>query len=334
MIHNLLTLSECNSMIEQANQQAFQPVIANQQSNPLIEYMTDTTPYQNVDRTVLHPGFFQSLVMKAIDERIEQVTGFPINHYSEWIIDRLTVNSTYHPHYDNTLVPNDLIPHASITVFLNDLSEFADSVEGGQLVYPTISGKTAKNVNGNTDPIQIQSTQGLGVVHHNVDEKQGLEPYSLHALLPITSKTLESSSSSSSSTVPYLYVAKKYILPVPISKIRRYAIPIYLMLFGRHGHTPVTNLLSECYIAGIHQFGVDSGNLYFDYLIVGVPTLFLVILLSLLGYQMYRYWIVPHVTTVTPTTHTTSAVTTTTNKSTAAHHKSASRNAPATKKKN
>ncbi len=326
MIHNLLTLSECDTMIEQANQQAFKPVISNQLANPLIEYMTDTTPYQNVDRTVLHPGFFQSLVMKAIDERIEQVTGFPINHYSEWIIDRVTVNSTYHPHYDNTLVPNDLIPHATITVFLNDLSEYADRVEGGQLVYPTISGKTAKNVNGNTDPIQIQPTQGLGVVHHNVNEKQRLETFSLHALLPITSKIQESSSS----TVPYLYIAKKYILPTPISKVRRYAIPIYLLLFGRHGQTPITNLLSECYIAGIHQFGVDHGNLYFDYLIVGLPALILVMLLSLLGYLMYRHWMLSRAA-VTPTTSTSATTPTTATavpKKPTAHHKSA------TKKKN
>jgi hypothetical protein len=337
MIHNLLTLAECQSMMEQAQQQTFRPVSSTQSSNPLIEYMTDTAPYRNVERTALHPGFFQSIMMKAVDERIEQVTGFPLNHYSEWIIDRVTINSTYHPHYDNTYVPNELVPHATITVFLNDVSEYADTVEGGQLVYPTIGSKTTKNVQGSsTDPIQIQSTQGLGVVHHNTNEKQLLETYSLHGLLPLTYKT---NANHDNSNVPYLYIARKYILPVPISKIRRYTIPIYLMLFGRHGDTFVMNALQECYVTCVQQFGVDMGNLYFDYTIVGIPALILVLLVSIIGYAIYRHVVVVVVANdgskVTTTTSTTTAAIP---KKAKSHHQPnhppPNHKSPATKKKN
>ena len=303
MIHNLLTLSECTTMIEQANQQTFQPVLSTMSSNPLIEFMTDNTPYRNVERTVLHPGFFQSLIMKAVDERIEQVTGFPINRYSEWIIDRLTINSTYHPHYDNTLVPSEFVPHATITVYLNDLSDYSETIEGGELVYPTIGGGTTTNAQtvngGNTDPIRIQPTQGLGVVHHNVNEKQRLETHSLHALLPIAYKAKdntndEMSSSSTSNNVPYLYIARKYILPAPISKVRRYTIPVYLILFGRHGRTLMTNVLSECYQQCIQHFGIDHGNLYFDSIIVGAPVSILVLLVAFIGYYIYRHVYLPN----------------------------------------
>jgi hypothetical protein len=346
MIHNLLTLSECQLLMEQAQQQGYRSVMtstpsSSYSSNPLIEYMTDTTPYQNIDRTVLHPGFFQSLILKAVDERIEQVTGFPINHYSEWIIDRITINSTYHPHYDNTYIPHELIPHATITVFLNDLSNDMDRVEGGQLVYPTIGSKTSKkNQNRNTDPILIHSTQGLGVVHHNTNEKQHLETYSLHGLLPLTYKSYDNHGSDNTNPVPYLYIARKYILPVPISKIRRYTIPIYLLLFGRHGNTFVTNLLQDWYKLCIQQsWGIDNGILYFDYIIVGVPIVFLIVLFTIIGYMIYRQLILPsHDVAVTETTTTSNTSTTKTtippppkkskSKTTDTHHK-----APMTTKK-
>ena len=340
MIHNLLTLVECQTMIEQAQQQTFRPVPSSssssrQSANPLIEYMTDTTPYRNVDRTVLHPGFFQSLLMKAVDERIEQVTGFPIHHYSEWIIDRLTINSTYHPHYDNTYLPNELVPHATITVFLNDVSEFSDTVEGGQLVYPTIGGKTTKNMHGSTDPIRIQPTQGLGVVHHNTNEKQLLETYSLHGLLPLTYQH-NHDDHRHDNKVPYLYMARKYILPIPISKVRRYTIPVYLTVFGHHSDGLVMKVLQEWYILCVQQFGIETGNLYFDYSIVGGPALILVLLLAFMGYTIYRHVVV--VVTLSsnqeknddhhrPKNDTTTKVAT-------SRKPSSSHKAPATKKKN
>lgn len=341
MIHNLLTLVECQTMIEQAQQQTFRPVPSSsssssrQSANPLIEYMTDTTPYRNVDRTVLHPGFFQSLLMKAVDERIEQVTGFPIHHYSEWIIDRLTINSTYHPHYDNTYLPNELVPHATITVFLNDVSEFADTVEGGQLVYPTIGGKTTKNMHGSTDPIRIQPTQGLGVVHHNTNEKQLLETYSLHGLLPLKYQH-NHDHHLHDNKVPYLYMARKYILPIPISKVRRYTIPVYLTVFGHHSDGLVMKVLQEWYILCVQQFGIETGNLYFDYSIVGGPALILVLLLAFMGYTIYRHVVVVGTLSSNqeknddhhrPKNDTTTKVAT-------SRKPSSSHKAPATKKKN
>jgi hypothetical protein len=320
MIHNLLTLEECNTLITDAQQQTFQSIsttttISSSSSsssssrnsnthtppaNPLLEYMTDTTPYVNVDRTVLQYGFFQSIGMKAIEERIEQVTGFPVLQYSDWIIDRLSVNSTVHPHYDNTYVPSHLIPHATITVFLNDFDGV--QLEGGQLIYPSI-GTGGVDANGgsitakNTDPIQIRPTQGLAVVHHNINEKQVLEYHSLHAMLPVTTKRrtendhsnnddMNDDSTSSTTTPSYLYIARKYILPVPISKIRRYTFPMYLLLFGQHSF--IQQQLTTCFYICIQQFGVDQGNMYFDYILIGIPILLLTIVVALVGYIVYQ----------------------------------------------
>lgn len=250
VIHNLLTVPECETLVQQATSKV-QPVV----KVDSLQLTVDPKPYVQIDRVMLWQGMLKGPAGKAVEERIEQVTGFPSSHYSDWTVDRLTTGSYWKPHYDT--LPGNFVPLATITVFLSDPPE-----SGGELVYPST----------HTDPIKIRPIQGMAVVHHNTNEKHEFEVNSLHALLPVTTANL-----------PF-YVARKYILPAPVSNARRMALPVFAAATG--GKLPDFVVQTHDWLTA--QYGVETGGAYFDKLVVFLPILLLLILVQYIGQIVHK----------------------------------------------
>ena len=261
VIHNLLTPKECESLVRQAGP-LVRPLQAGQ--NDPLQYTTQSDKFVQTQRVHLWEGLWQSPDRKAIQERIEQVTGFPAAHLSDWTVDRLTQGSYWQPHYD-TLADN-YVPMATITVFLsvpttNDGDENNEG-GGGEIVYPNTETKP---------PVLIRPVQGLAVVHHNTDEQHQFDLHSLHAILPVTGSG-------------EFYVATKYILPLPVSNARRGVLPAVAFLNG--GRLP--DLVVSLHDVLVAQFGVETGGLYFDKVCVFVPVLILLALANVVGLYVHR----------------------------------------------
>jgi hypothetical protein len=251
IIHNLLTSTECQTLIQQSANK-FSPV----DRTDRLQLTVDPSPFVQVDRVMLWQGIMKGPAGKAIDERIEQVTGFPVLHYSDWVVDRLPAGSHWKPHYD--VLPGNDVPLATITVFLSDVTS------GGEMVYPSTSKQ----------PVKIRPVMGLAIVHHNTNERHEFDENSIHGLLPVTGDDKDA----------VLYVARKFILPNPVSNARRIGLAIASAPFG--GKLP--SFLLQLYDVLTRQFGEETGGLYFDKVVVFVPVLLLLILLQFIGQAIHK----------------------------------------------
>jgi hypothetical protein len=240
LIHNLLTAAEC-AVLMGGPHTPYLPIHPSHTN--AVQYLADATPYEHVQRRV-HYAWPGSTFAKAVDERIEQVTGFPAAHFSEWIIDRLEEASTIHPHHDT--LPGAVVPHATLTVVL---SVPDDDDDVGALVYPV----TARG-----DPMQVQPRAGLAVVHHNaLPQRPEWDPHAVHGWRP--------------GKPGVVYLARRYILPTPVSPLRWWALPLYTA--GTHGQIP--SLLLQWHAWCVHQFGHAAGNTYWEQSLVALPALLL-----------------------------------------------------------
>jgi hypothetical protein len=259
LIHNLLSPTECDSLIEQAASKVT-PVVANR-PDPL-QFTTDPEKFVKTQRVLLwHGTALQGPVFKAVEERIEQVTGFPSAHYSDWVVDMLTAGSYWQPHFD--ILAGNFAPLATITVFLSSPNDDDDDDGGGgELVFPSVR---------DGDPVMVRPVRGLAVVHHNTNEHHEFETRSLHAMLPVTADG-------------EYFVARKFILPLPVSNARRVALPLLAMPLG--GVLP--GFVVSAHDLLIDRFGVDKGGMYFDKVVVFVPVLILLILAQRIASAVQR----------------------------------------------
>jgi hypothetical protein len=245
LIHNLLTEEECDVLIAAA-----EPRISPVEKDDILQMTLSAKDVEGVQRVMLWQGMLQTPAKKAIEERIEQVTGFPSSHYSDFIIDKLEPGGRWKAHYDvkEGMVP----PTASITVFL--------SSDGGPLVYPM-----------SKDPVKILARKGVAVVHHNTNDRHQLDQNTLHALLP------------SQGEGP-VYVARKYVYPVPVATARRLVLPVFAAPFG--GKLP--DLVVGVHDALVEKFGAEQGSLYFDKLCVFIPLLLILGVAQLIGTALHK----------------------------------------------
>lgn len=229
LIHNLMTDEEADSLLQSAKSK-LSPI-----TEDILQYSTDKENFENVERAVLWHGMLQTPSRKAIEERIEQVTGFPAAHHSDFIIDKLEAGTHWKPHYDTHPY---LIPMATITVFLTD--------NGGPMVFPSAK-----------EPVKIIPTKGMAIVHHNTDNKYNMDLSSVHAMM-------------ASSDGP-AYVARKYIFTTPVSNARRIALPVVALPFG--GKLP--GFVPAFHDFMVEKFGMEDGPVYFDKACVFIPLLIL-----------------------------------------------------------
>jgi hypothetical protein len=235
LIHNLLTDEECDNLVGRAESK-FQPA---GKTRDTLQLTQDAEALVDVETVMLWQGLLQGPAQKAVEERIEQVTGFSTSHFSDFVVDKFESGSYWNAHYDNIGINQ---PIASVMVFLND------DIEGGEIVYPATQ----------TDPIKILPTKGMAVVHHNTDEHQDFDFNSLHGLLPPNGR---------------LYVARKYIYAQPLSNARRIALPLFALPFGGSLPGPVTSL----YRIMVEKFGEEQGGMWFDKACVFLPLLLILL---------------------------------------------------------
>jgi hypothetical protein len=235
LIHNLINEDECDSLIRRAESK-MQPVADTRDTLQLVH---DKNTLHEVETVMLWQGMLQGPAQKAIEERIEQVTGFPATHFSDFSVDKFESGSYWDAHYDN-IAANQ--PIATIFIFLND------DVEGGEIVYPGTR----------TDPIKIQPKRGMAVVHHNSDDNHGFDFSSLHGLLPPSGR---------------IYVARKYIYATPVSNARRIVLPLFALPFGGALPGPVVML----YNMMVDKFGEEQGGMLFDKICVFLPILLILL---------------------------------------------------------
>jgi hypothetical protein len=233
LIHNLLTEQECDDLIKAADKKV-EPI----EKDNILEFSYETDKLHKIERTVLWKGGVQARSGKEIEERIEQVTGFPEAHFSDFVVDRLDKGSYWNPHYD---AHSYLSAMATITVFLTD--------EGSPIVYPSCK-----------EPVKINPRKGMAIVHHNTNEHNQLDMSSLNAIMPPTS--------SEGSPV---YIARKYVFFEPVSNSRRFVLPLIAAPFG--GKLPRVVVSTHDLMIG--KFGVEQGGSYFDRLCVFLPVLLL-----------------------------------------------------------
>jgi len=233
LIHNLLTPEECNMLIAKA-----QKKMQTSSSDSILEMTHNTNKMHKVQTATLWQGFWQLHANKAIEERIEQVTGFPAVHYTDFVVNKYEKGSYWQSHYD--VFPN-AIAMATITIFLNVGDE-------PSVVYPNAK-----------EPIKIHPKQGLAIVHHNTKEqRQDLDMDTLHATL-------------NNNGINTMYIAQKYILMEPISYARRIFVPIFTMI-GLGG------FMVQVHDVLVEKFGAEQGSSYFNKLCIALPVLILLLI--------------------------------------------------------
>lgn len=228
LIHNLLTSEECETMIASAKGK-LKPV----KEDNLLELLYETDKMVNMESAYLWQGLWQTPGSKAIEERIEQVTGFPSAHYTDFVVEKLEKGSYWKPHYDDFSTASVM---ATLTVFL--------SLDGSPVVYPS-----AKK------PVKINARQGMAIVHHNNNDRSNLDLNTIHAMLPYQGDEP-------------IYVARKYVLSTTTSHGRRIVLPVVAMLFGG---LPGFVILAHNWFSG--KFGNENGSSYFDKACVVLPVL-------------------------------------------------------------
>lgn len=239
LIHNTISEEQSNEIIRSARTKV-SPLV----KDDLLQLSTQMENYPGVERAVLWQGVLQTPSQKEISERIEQVTGFPVAHHSDWVVDKLEPGAFWKPHHD---VFADSTTICTITVFLSDA--------GGPIVYPSAK-----------EPIKIFPRQGMAVVHHNTDDMHKVDITSLHALMP------------NDSDGP-VYLARKFVFMEPVSNARRIALPVIALLCG--GKLP--GVISYLHTMLIEQFGIEQGSKFFDQACVFVPVLIFLLVASMVG---------------------------------------------------
>ncbi|EEC51679.1 predicted protein [Phaeodactylum tricornutum CCAP 1055/1] len=269
LIHNVLTREECKALQTRASTR-LQPLeaiasTAGGTRSPL-QYTTASSlrgdksggPYYvgDVSRVVLWQGLWQSQAAKAVEERIEQVTGFPSTHYSDWIVDRYEAGAYVRPHVDNILAADGTAPIAVLTVFLND--------DGGDaaIVYPSVPTNAAAQ-----KPLKIRPQQGLAVVHHVTDDHHRIDTNAVTGVLPASTEHGDA-----------YYLARKYIYATPVSTARRLVLPALSLVAAGGGNLP--SLVVRLHVAMLEQFGVPQGNANFDRVCIFVPLLLVLLLVQ------------------------------------------------------
>lgn len=254
LIHNLLTTIEADALVENAASKV-EPLETDKLDNLQLNFQPDK--YPGVESAMLWYGALASPAQKAIEERIEQVTGFPSDHFSDFVVDKIGAGAHWKPHLDNHPYAHYSTPIATILIFLTEPSPSDDETAGGSIVYPAAT----KN------PIQILPQKGLAIVHHNMDETNQLDMGTLHAMLPTPKGTQP------------IYVARKYVFEQPISRSRRMALPAFAFPFG--GKLP--KILVTFHDLLVDNFGVEDGGLYFDKACIMIPVLIFLLIAQFVG---------------------------------------------------
>lgn len=241
LIHNLLSNEECQMMMAMAKGKfdKVDDTISNLLEHTVAE--NDRKPRAfGIEKIMLWKGQLSGHAGKQINERIEQVTGYPQDQYSEWQISKFEKGSKHEMHYDFHPIYS---PVATITVFLNDLES---NESGGEIVYP----KAGKDKN----PIMVKPKLGLAVVHHNTDFDGHFDYHTLYGEKPLYNDEVK-------------YIARKFVYSEPLPPSKRVVLPILAALNisgSGSGGGKLPRWVVTLYNYLVVKFGLENGNMYFD----------------------------------------------------------------------
>uniref|UniRef100_A0A7S4K5L6 Prolyl 4-hydroxylase alpha subunit domain-containing protein n=1 Tax=Odontella aurita TaxID=265563 RepID=A0A7S4K5L6_9STRA len=295
LIHNMLSGAECAKLIDSAEKAGF-------------EYDGKLPGEGNGGRVALWRGQLEGHAGKQIEERMEQVMGYPAEHYSDWQISKYTSGGDEtasgggmyddgyaDPHYDYATAPPratkeqqeaairrvaGLRPHqhpithtamATVSVFLNEPGpSIVSDGEGASAPAGGGGGEIFFPNIKDLDPLKVAPRVGLAVVHHNTDAEGSYDPYSVHADMPLTG---------GGGGAKVKYVARKFVYDHPLPPSRRVVLPFLAMPLG--GRIP--GFVADAHDALLDRFGPQDGTKYFDKLAVFVPLLILLGVASAIG---------------------------------------------------
>jgi len=252
LIHNMLTVEECDELIRMADGK-YDRVddttgINNYLESTMASEKTGEATAKNIDRVTLWKGSIAGKLIKDIDERISQVTGFPPEHFSDFQINKYTAGSSHEPHFD--INPANGIM-ATITIFLNDVAQD----QGGEFIFST---PQAEGGDGDGEPVYISPTKALAIVHHNTDDKYNFDQSTIHEEAALLGG--------------YKYVAKKYVYLNPQPKHMRMVLPLMAMPFG--GKLPRVFITLQTTL--IDKYGIETAEVYFQKIVTMIPLLLLI----------------------------------------------------------
>lgn len=286
LIHNLLTHNECRDFIRYAenlfvskrlNDDAFDNYLEGTIPDLSSSSSIDAMIHGNVSSVMLWKGPIESgNFWKQIDDRIEQITGYPKQQFSHWTITRYSPQSSLDFHYDHHPTLN---PVVTISVFLNSLE--IDEVDVYLASNQTSFGGEAFYLPKNGPEIHILPREGLAFVHHNTDFEHGsFDKYAFFAensfSVPISDENKH---------IQYKYVARRYVYASTLSPNRRILLPLFSSING--GKLPR-------FIVSFHDFlwfqlGPQKGDVYFDRICYTIGSLLVLIITGFCAYAI-RKW--------------------------------------------
>jgi hypothetical protein len=266
LIHNLLNEDECKMLLSQSkgkfelidetkSSNLLENIVTTENDSSLSKSSKSSTMKQkaiNIEQTMLWKGQFNNHLGKQVEERIEQVTGYPKDQFSDWTIMKHVKGSRHELHYDHHPIHP---PVATITVFLNNLDGGDDDEDniGGEIVYP---------IPKDVSPVMIEPQMGLAVVHHNTDYEGNVDYTAAYGEMNLRMEG------------QVKYIARKYVYAQPLPPSKRILLPILAFPYG--GKLPK-------WVIGIHdlllvKFGLEQGTIYFEKLCTFYPVLVLLII--------------------------------------------------------
>ncbi|GMH88870.1 hypothetical protein TrST_g3657 [Triparma strigata] len=217
-----------------------------------LEGTAETSPQKSsLSRSFLWKGKFLDSTISAIDERIQQVTGFPPEHLSDFQVNMYESNGFESPHYDS-MKSFYHEQSASILIFLTD------GHEGGELVFPAAD-----------PPIKIRPKKGMGVVWHNSDENGQLDNHSVHGELRVAGNDAGD----------VKYTVKKWVFAQPQSHTRSIILPILFIPFGGQAPAFVKSFYNFC----LTKWGADTGCERFHQTVIMILGLLVCGIVSIIG---------------------------------------------------
>lgn len=178
---------------------------------------------------------------KDIDERMEQVTGFPRENFSDFQVNKVGKGGSIAPHFDR--LPKEYGSQmVSMHIFLND------DYEGGEVVFHKAN-----------PPIKIKPRRGMAIVTHNDHGWDHgfpkFDPSTGHAELSVSEGTK--------------WTAKKWIYTDPMPLGERVVLPIVALPFG--GKLP--SFVRAFHDMLLERFGEGAGKTFFNKSCVMIPGL-------------------------------------------------------------
>ena len=177
---------------------------------------------------------------KQIEERMEQVTGFPKEHFSDFQVNKYSEGGHHKPHIDQIPMEygNQMV---SMLVFLND------DYEGGEIVYHTAQ-----------PPVKIKPRKGMALVHHNTDQYGEFDISTMYAELTVTKGEK--------------WTSKAWVYTDPLDPERRTVLPAIAAPFGGKLPSAVRSLHNTM----IAKFGISNGSRYFSKIIMLFPSIIII----------------------------------------------------------